>query len=66
MATLGKACGSFGAFVAGDQNLINHLGVLPGSGASLMDDRLAHHGEAGLQRIDDLFVAAERTTPDAI
>mgnify|MGYP006266285579 CR=1 FL=1 len=25
MATLGKACGSFGAFVAGDQNLIEYL-----------------------------------------
>ena len=37
--------------VGGDQHLVDHLGVLAGAGAALMDDRLAHRFPAGLQAL---------------
>ena len=45
--------------VRGDQDLVDHLGVLAGAGAALVDDRLAHRLPAGRERLDHWLVAAD-------
>ena len=45
--------------VGGDQDLVDHLGVLARAGRALVDDRLAHGLEERLQGLDDLLVAAD-------
>jgi hypothetical protein len=44
---------------AGDDHLVDQLGVLPGPGTALVDDRLTHRLETGHDRLGGLAVAAD-------
>ena len=45
--------------VGGDQDLVDHLGVLAGTGRPLVYDRLTHRLEQWSQGIDDVLIAAD-------
>jgi hypothetical protein len=45
--------------VGGNQRLVDHLGVLPGAGSTLVDDRLAHRLPTRIERDHDVRLAAD-------